>query len=96
VARAPLEAIRDEWLRPLIDQLREAERTIGRVEAERDHAIRELGAVRDELAVLKVPGDAPRTQNAAPLRSDGVETDPGPCGRPVIAWPWDGGAGGGG
>src|SRR3712207_6717046 len=30
-ARSQLEAIRDEWLQPLIDQLREAERVIGRL-----------------------------------------------------------------
>jgi uncharacterized sporulation protein YeaH/YhbH (DUF444 family) len=31
-----LEAVRDEWLQPLIDQLRAVERDLGRTEAERD------------------------------------------------------------
>jgi hypothetical protein len=44
--QAYLEEIRDEWLQPLIDQLREAERTIGRLEAERD-------ALRAELTVAQ-------------------------------------------
>ena len=40
--RAYLDEVRDQWLQPLIDQLREAERTIGRLEAERDQLRAEL------------------------------------------------------
>ncbi|MDP9474075.1 MAG: helix-turn-helix domain-containing protein [Chloroflexota bacterium] len=50
-ARAQLEAVRDEWLQPLVDQLRSAERTIGRLEAERD-------ALAVEVARLKATQDA--------------------------------------
>lgn len=35
-ARQQLEAIRDEWLRPLVDRIGELEREVGRLQAERD------------------------------------------------------------
>ena len=35
-ARSQLDAVRDEWLQPLVDQLRALERDYGRVEQERD------------------------------------------------------------
>ncbi len=35
-ARSQLEAIRDEWLRPLVDRIGELEREAGRLQAERD------------------------------------------------------------
>jgi hypothetical protein len=49
-ARAQLEAVRDEWLQPLIDQLRETERALGRTEAERDQARQERDALQERLA----------------------------------------------
>jgi hypothetical protein len=52
-ARAQLEAVRDEWLQPLIDQLREAERALGRTEAERDQARQERDALQERLAGLE-------------------------------------------
>ncbi len=45
-ARAQLEAIRDQWLRPLVDRIGELEREAGRLQAEREAARRE----RDDLA----------------------------------------------
>ncbi len=61
-ARAQLEAVRDEWLQPLVDQLRSAERTIGRLEAERD-------ALAVEVERLKAAQDpavaAPEPQHGA-------------------------------
>jgi len=44
-AMSQLEAVRDEWLQPLIDQIRQLEHGRGRLEEQRDQAIRE----RDEL-----------------------------------------------
>ncbi len=52
-ARSQLEAIRDEWLQPLIDQLREAERTIGRLETAHGQAAQERDALRAELAAAR-------------------------------------------
>lgn len=43
-----LEAIRDQWLQPLIDQIRELERDRGRLEAERDMAIAGKGIAEHE------------------------------------------------
>ncbi len=45
-ARSQLEAIRDEWLAPLVAQIREQAEEIGRLQAERSAAVRE----RDDLA----------------------------------------------
>ena len=62
---APLAAIRDEWLAPLVERIAEQAETIGRLEAERD-------AARAELAALKAspPQDAP---HASPADTSGAE-----------------------
>ena len=52
-ARSQLEAIRDEWLQPLVNQLRDAERSIGRLEQERDQ-------LRAEVEHLTMRHPAPR------------------------------------
>lgn len=77
-ARAQLEAVRDEWLQPLIDQLRETERALGRTEAERDQARQERDALQERLAALeamKTPdlsefGQRTQDANRAPQRDD--------------------------
>jgi len=69
-ARSQLEAIRDEWLQPLIDQLRGAERTIGRLEAERDQAAQERDALRAELTVAQAIQNMPQGRAAGTLRGD--------------------------
>jgi len=56
-ARSQLEAIRDEWLQPLVNQLREAERSIGRLEQERDQ-------FRGEIERLHAERNAPPVQPA--------------------------------
>ena len=49
-ARSQLEAIRDQWLQPLVEQIREQAERIGRLQAERDAAERERAAAVAELA----------------------------------------------
>ena len=71
-ARGQLEAIRDEWLRPLVEDLRAAERTIGRLEGERDALARErdalalqLQAARDTAVASPAPPGATERPKAA-------------------------------
>jgi hypothetical protein len=52
-ARSQLEAIRDEWLRPLIDELNVKSEEIGRLKAERDAAVKTSDALREENAFLR-------------------------------------------
>ncbi len=58
-ARSQLEAIRDEWLQPLVNQLRDAERSIGRLEQERDQ-------LRGEVERLQVERDGPERPQDGP------------------------------
>ena len=61
-ARAQLEAVRDEWLRPLIERSEALARELGRAEAERDAAVRE----RDDLALqLRAARDAAAARQEA-------------------------------
>jgi excisionase family DNA binding protein len=49
-ATAQMEAIRDQWLMPLVDRIGALERENGRLEQERDQVTRERDALRAELA----------------------------------------------
>ena len=74
---APLAAIRDEWLAPLVERIAELERQVGRLEAERDAAraaageagrwAEFVGAERDQLraALGQRARDAARTTASA-------------------------------
>jgi hypothetical protein len=72
-ARAQLEAVRDEWLQPLIDQLRETERALGRTEAERDQARQEMSAARLERDALQAELDRLREAESANAPQDAPE-----------------------
>lgn len=65
-----LEAIRDEWLQPLVDQIRELERSHGRLEEQRDQAIRERDELRAEVELLR------EIQHASPPPEPEVENAP--------------------
>ena len=52
-AMSQLEAIRDEWLQPLIDQLKTQATQIGRLEVERDQAIAQMRATIRERDLLQ-------------------------------------------
>ncbi len=66
-ATAQLEAIRDQWLRPLVDRIEELSRENGRLEAERDQAAQEQEALRVDFDRLQLAHeDAPRSTVQAP------------------------------
>ena len=63
-AVAQLAAIRDEWLRPLVDELRAAERTIGQQAERIEHIEAELDRLRNAAAAQ--PAAPERVEPAAP------------------------------
>ena len=84
-AEAYLEEIRDRWLQPLIDQLRDAERTIGRLEAERDA----LRVERDMLRLAATVEDAAVTHERAPTAHERREAFwHAPAGAPTTLRAW--------
>ena len=62
-ARQQMEAIRDEWLMPLVDRIGELERENGRLEAERDE-------LRERVAALEASQAAAEASQSAPAASD--------------------------
>src|SRR5215204_5469066 len=54
-ATAQMEAIRDQWLMPLVDRIGTLERENGRLEQERDQVTRERDVLRAELAAVLEP-----------------------------------------
>ena len=68
---AQMEAIRDQWLRPLVDRIEELARENGRLEQDRD-------SLRVELDRMRVPSDhapqdAPQNAMSAPPRDGAPE-----------------------
>jgi excisionase family DNA binding protein len=57
-ATAQMEAIRDAWLRPLVERIEELAEEKGQLKTERDQAIRERDALRAELTAAR---EAPAT-----------------------------------
>ena len=63
-ARAQLEAVRDEWLAPLIAQITEQAERIGRLEAERDGQVELLAELRRRAEVAEAELDGARLRLA--------------------------------
>ena len=66
VAYAQLEAIRDEWLAPLVERIGELEREAGRLTAERDSLERERDELRERLERAQTPQDSPHDESPTP------------------------------
>jgi excisionase family DNA binding protein len=64
-ARAQLEAIRDEWLAPLVAQITTQAERIGHLEAERDELRRRVEVAEMELSTI-ASTDPPQVAAAAP------------------------------
>ncbi|MDP9358683.1 MAG: hypothetical protein M3Q71_18430 [Chloroflexota bacterium] len=68
-ARSQLEAIRDEWLAPLVERIQNQAERIGRLEAERNHLqaeVERLRAAQDAPSVAPAVHHATEPTNAAP------------------------------
>ena len=88
-ARAQPETMREQWLQPLIDQLRESERIIGRLEVERDQVAQErdqLAQERDALRAELAAAQASRERDPAPVREVGGGREPASLIASLIGW----------
>jgi hypothetical protein len=90
-ARAQLEAIRDEWLAPLVAQITTQAERIGQLEAERAELQRRVEAAEaalsrqhDEVGQERAP-DRPGTPEASPVAQHDA---PGLWGRVRRWWRW--------
>ncbi len=72
-AVAQLEAIRDQWLRPLVDRIGELEREAGRLQAERDAALAEVERLK---AAQDAPVAAQESQHGAQPARTAPNTPP--------------------
>ncbi len=66
-ARAQLEAVRDEWLAPLVAQITEQAERIGRLEAERDELRARLDAAQAAPAPPGATGAAGASVSTPPV-----------------------------
>jgi len=74
-ARSQLEAIRDEWLAPLITTIQQQAETIGRVTAERDAALRERAEAEVYRLAAEQARDAAKEARLAGERTRQEEAD---------------------
>jgi excisionase family DNA binding protein len=65
-ATAQMEAIRDQWLLPLVDRIGTLERENGRLEQERDQVTRERDALRAELTTAREMSPASHRNDITP------------------------------
>ncbi len=78
-ARSQLEAIRDEWLAPLVDRIQSQAERIGRLEAERD-------ALTAEVERLRAAHDAPVLAREPQHEAQPVEPAPDPSVPWWVSW----------
>ena len=78
-ARSQLEAIRDEWLRPIMERNEELARQLGRVEQERDQ-------LRVEVDQLRSDQDAARSAPMATGEAEGADVSQEPWWRRMLPW----------
>jgi hypothetical protein len=81
--RQNLEAIRDEGLQPLVDQIRDLERDRGRLEVERDHARQEAAELRQRLEGMESHQDNENSENEGKVAGN-VEDTAQPPAKPSI------------
>ena len=84
-ARAQLEAIRDEWLQPLVSTIAEQAERIGRLEQERDGQAETIADLRRQLAeaalaAASAPPAAPPPPSATPTPDAATDTPDAPGG----------------
>ncbi len=72
-AMAQLEAIRDEWLQPLIDQLKDQAEEIGRLKSERDAALKDAGDLNAEIAALRASQNQRTSERAGQGETIAIE-----------------------
>ncbi len=60
-AREQLEAIRDEWLAPLVERIGELEREAGRLTAQRNQAFQERDKLQARLSIMEAQQEHPAT-----------------------------------
>jgi excisionase family DNA binding protein len=80
-AHAQLEAIRDEWLAPLVAQITSQAAQIGYLEAERDELRRRI-----EVAELALSTMVNKAKTTAPATAGDTTTPTGPANTPVSVW----------
>lgn len=83
--RAALEVFRDELVRPFVDDLREAERKIGRLEAERDALWSRLEQIEAEQAAAVAANQAPGRAQAGEMTEDALQPESSLLGR-LLRW----------
>ncbi len=84
-ARSQLEAIRDEWLAPLVAQIREQAEQVGVLRTERDRALQERDALAAEVERLKAAQNAP-VAAPEPQPKQPTSTTPDTPASPPASW----------
>jgi len=76
-ARAQLEAIRDEWLQPLVETISQQAERIGRLEAERENVGAQLAAKDETIAELRRRAEAAEAERDRLTATQAAQDAPG-------------------